>query len=127
MIRTCLGSVRCCARGGNGMSAASSATHASFAPALTLQHYLNPKLYLARRARFPAGETRIRDPSKVGSTHDTPGLAEICVVQDVEQFGPELDPHSIAYLSVLQNREVGVVEGRSDNNVAPKAAKARHC
>ena len=87
------------------------------------------ELDLASRAEVSRGETGAADDPKRLAGCGEDGVAKIGMVEDIEQFGAELQIEAFGDLRILGDREIGVDESRTGDGVAAKAAwmaRARH-
>jgi hypothetical protein len=62
---------------------------------------LQPKLNLPGRSEISRGNARIGNDPEARSAHDTPGISEVRVIEDVEGFGAELQDMVSLSLVVL--------------------------
>src|SRR5262249_30330526 len=94
---------------------------------LLLEDQLQSELYLARRTRVPGRESGGADNAKrcAADLRNAAGLAEICVVKQVENLSPELHLYVLFYFGCLQDREIGVGESRANNNVAAQIPEVK--
>src|SRR5205085_10542986 len=87
---------------------------------------LEGELNLARGAGVARLEARVGDDSEIADVEgavrvpvdlrDATGLAEVRVVEEVEELGAELHAHGLGQVRVLDDREVRVVEARADDD-----------
>jgi len=86
---------------------------------------LESELHLPRRAGVAGGKSRVGDYSKRrapdlrGSTR----LTEISVVEKIKDLPTKLNDLILADFCALDDREVGVIERRPDDRVAPETAE----
>src|SRR5262245_17517459 len=90
-----------------------------------LNNQFQSELHLTRRAGLPCWEARVGDTAKRRAADDVARPAEVRVVKEVEELGPELRSHPLAKPGVLDDRKISVIEPRPDDHVASQAAEAR--
>src|SRR5262245_45836124 len=83
------------------------------------------ELYLTRRAGFTRWKACVGDTAKSRTADNVTWLAEVRVVEEVEELRPELHPHPLAHLGVLDHRKIRVIEPGADDHIAPQIAEAR--
>src|ERR1051326_144348 len=95
-----------------------------------LEEQLHSKLNLARRAGIARGKACVGDDAEGRASYlRSPAagtrtrLAEVRMVEDVEDLSAELHTQSLGQVRVLDDREVSVVEGRTDDDVAPQISE----
>src|SRR5215471_14465607 len=93
--------------------------------AVELNRQLDSELNLARRTGFTRRKSGAGDSAESRGAHDIPRLAEVCMIEQIEKLGAKLRAKLFAELSVLNNREIGVVEAGADNDVAAQIPKPR--
>src|SRR6185369_1460547 len=60
------------------------------------------------------------------TSDDVPWWTQVGVVEQVEDVGTELETGSCAWLKILDDRQVGVMERRADHDVAAEIAESIH-
>jgi hypothetical protein len=83
------------------------------------------ELDLAGRAEVSGGETGVADDSESGAAgyEGEVGIAEVRLVEDVEELGAELEVHALGEFGVFDDGEIGVQESRAGNGVASEIAE----
>src|SRR5688572_17049020 len=81
------------------------------------------QLNLTRRTRFARGQARPRDLTECWAADDVARRAEVGMVEHIEHIDPELQTETRAGLRVLDQRQIRVVEARSNDDVATQVAE----
>jgi|SRR5579859_6730848 len=98
----------------------------SFRPSLfqiELELQLQGKLNLPRRALVTVREAGGLDLAESAAGSCQSGIPKAGMVEDIEEFGPELQVEPLGDLGVLDDREVGVYEVRAGESVAAETTR----
>src|SRR5947209_5190508 len=84
-----------------------------------LEHQLHSHLQLAGRTGVAGWEASARNLTKGGASNYAAGLAIVRMVEQVERVSAELNIHPLGKLCILHQRQIKVLEVRTNKRVAP--------
>src|SRR6267378_7925936 len=93
-----------------------------------LEQNFGGELDLPRRAGVAGREARIANHAerRAADCRDAARLAEVRLVEQVEDLEAELHARRAGHLHVLDDRQVGVAESRADDGVPREISEMRH-
>src|SRR5262249_60507576 len=92
----------------------------------TLKDQFQCELNLPRRSGFACREARAGDSTKGRAAHDVAWLAEVRMVEEVEELHPELYLYLLTESGVLDDRKIRVIEPWSWHDVAAQSTETGH-
>ena len=69
-----------------------------------------------------AAGQRLRRATKQGAGEGVVGIAEVLVVEDVEELGPETKPHLLSEVKLPLQRDIGLCSSETAQYIAPEIA-----